>query len=227
MIARLGLVCLLVASLVSCTSSRIARPTISPEGYVVPQTTILKLRMETPLGSRVSQAGDSIVATLVEPLEANGETILPQGLTVEGRITEVHRARHKGVGGTIILSFDSIQLSNGSRIPIRGTLREIIRSQRAKDVEVGLASNLVGRGPSGLLKVVLVVGATTGGAFVGIGPAVGAGLITYLGSKYAFVGHEAVLEKGAIITVRLDRPITLSRTRTSTATENHTTFTAE
>jgi len=61
--------------------------------------TTLQVRLITTLSSKVSQSGDPWIGRTVEPVFAHGQEILPEGSTIEGRVTYVKEpGRTKGVG---------------------------------------------------------------------------------------------------------------------------------
>jgi len=57
----------------------------------VPPGTQLHIRLTTPVGSYASRAGDPVNAVLIAPVVVSGETILPAGSLLSGRLKSVQR----------------------------------------------------------------------------------------------------------------------------------------
>lgn len=65
----------------------------------LPAGTTLQVKLITTLSSRTTQSGDPWIGRVVEPVFARGQEILPEGSTIEGRVTYVKEpGRAKGVG---------------------------------------------------------------------------------------------------------------------------------
>ena len=65
----------------------------------LPAGTTLQVRLITTLSSKATESGDPWIGRVVEPVFARGQEILPEGSTVEGRVTYVKEpGRTKGVG---------------------------------------------------------------------------------------------------------------------------------
>ena len=57
----------------------------------VPPGAQLHIRLTTPVGSYASRAGDPVNAVLIAPVVSGGETILPAGSLISGRLKSVQR----------------------------------------------------------------------------------------------------------------------------------------
>src|SRR5215467_8564785 len=69
----------------------------TPEQVTIPAGTKFKTRLETPISSKVSEVGDKVVMTLLEPLPIDSERALPRGTEMTGQITQLKQAgRVKG-----------------------------------------------------------------------------------------------------------------------------------
>ncbi len=80
----------------------------------------LHIRLTTPVGSYASHAGDAVHAVLIAPVVAGGETILPAGSLVLGKLKSAQRV---GLGlihelATLNLEFTSIAPPGGESIPL-------------------------------------------------------------------------------------------------------------
>lgn len=172
---------------------------------VVPEGTEFKLRLHTPMDSKTSKVGDHLVATLVSPAYVNNTIAFPTGTRIEGTITSVKHAAHRGKGGAITPIFNYAELANGRKIAILGLLTEVYPGKDTGDVRVDLEGDLKGRGPSPLMKTALVAGAAASGGIGGIGIGVAAGIGGLFGAIFIPRGHEAVLGAGSLIGMRLVR----------------------
>jgi len=78
----------------SNNSSPDASPNLQPQPPVsVPSGTAVTVRLQTPVSSARSQAGETFDAVLDEPLMVDGRTVVPRGAAVRGKVTI---ARHSG-----------------------------------------------------------------------------------------------------------------------------------
>ena len=185
-----------------------ARPGV--QDYVIPEGTEFKLELQTPVNSRTAREGDRLLTTLVDPVYVYDRAVLPKGVRVEGSVLDVERARRKGHGGDLALGFSSVELPNGEKVPIRGSLTEIFWSRHLDNINVTPEGDLVGTHPSRLMQTAVVLGAIAAGGPVGIGVGIAAGIGGLTGALVVPRGHEAQLEKGAIIGMRLDHYAAIS-----------------
>lgn len=174
-------------------------------GLVVPGGTEFKLELRTPINSKTSKVGDHIEGFLVSPAYVGNKIAFPKETLIEGYITAVTPAKHKGKGGVITPSFNYAELANGTKIPILGVLTEVFETRNAGDVRVDLEGDLKGRGPSHLMQIAVVAGAAGAGGIGGIGIGIASGIGGLLGAILIPRGHEAVLGAGSVIGMRLVR----------------------
>lgn len=106
--------------------------------------------------------------------------------------------------------FDTVELPNGEKVAIVGSLTEIFSSEGSADSTVGLEGELKGRGPSRKKQVAIVGAAGVAGAAGGVGPAaaalVGGAIAAYLLPR----GKQASLAAGSLVGMRLDRDVSFS-----------------
>jgi hypothetical protein len=86
---------------------------------VVPEGTVIPVRMDTTLSSARNRAGDRFSATVI--VERDSDAEFPVGTKVEGVVREVQRARD-GQPGMIDLDFRTVQLPDGRTERIEGSL---------------------------------------------------------------------------------------------------------
>lgn len=179
-----------------------------PDDYVIPEGTEFKLMLHTEINSKTAREGDRILASVFDPVYAYDEVVLPKSTRVEGHINDVAPAEFRGRGGYLTITFNAIELSDGEKVPIVGSLAEIFWNEDHEyedDVYVGLDGNLRGRGPSRLLQTAMVAGAAATGGMAGVGVGVAAGVGGLFGAIFVPQGHEAVLGAGSVVGMRLDR----------------------
>ena len=58
----------------------------------IPAGTRFKTRLETPISSKLSEVGDTIIVTLLEPMAIDAQQVLPRGTEMTGKVTFVKRA---------------------------------------------------------------------------------------------------------------------------------------
>src|SRR5437868_1755769 len=93
----------------------------------VPADTQLHVRLTTAVGSYATKAGTAVSAVLIAPVVVRGETVLPVGTTLSGRVRLVRRV---GLGfvhetAAIGLIFDQLRLPGGETIPISCRLEQV------------------------------------------------------------------------------------------------------
>jgi hypothetical protein len=93
----------------------------------VPQGTQLRIRLTTTVGSYASAPGSAVSAVLIAPVTMNGQTLLPAGSTLAGRVKSVTRVgfgvRHETAG--LDLEFNQITLLDGETVPISAQMTEV------------------------------------------------------------------------------------------------------
>lgn len=176
---------------------------------------VLALRMNTALSSKTSRAGDRFTATVFEPLrDRDGRVIVPQGSTVEGRVTNVEPAKRLSRSGTISVEFDRLVLPDKRSVPIFGQLTSLNPDERKKIDEEGEIEGesttkrsviFIGGGAG----VGAIIGAVAGSAGVGTGIGAGLGTAAVLLTK----GNEAEINQGFEFGLEVLRPVTIATER--------------
>ena len=166
--------------------------------FLIPAGTEIQVMLDQGLSSRSSNLEDRVEASTVTAIRLNGRTMIPAGATVSGSVREV-RSRHRGQqDGWLRLDFDSLTPAGGPRMDIRSHVVAISETRSGNNTlrNGGLGAVLGG-----------VIGALIDGKQGAlIGAAVGAG-----GGILASKGDDVDLQEGALITLRLDEPMTLGR----------------
>ena len=72
----------------SAPAPAVAPAPAPPPPVVVPQGTTLTVRLAQSLGSKINSAGDTFKATLAEPVEVDGNAVIPAGASVQGKVVQ-------------------------------------------------------------------------------------------------------------------------------------------
>jgi hypothetical protein len=98
----LGAVLALVLVTVQSAAARLQERVVIPEGEKA------RLVLQTPLSTRISEAGDPVHARLMDDVYVEGQVVLRQGTTFSGRVTAVREARRGQRQATLAILFDRI-----------------------------------------------------------------------------------------------------------------------
>jgi hypothetical protein len=160
--------------------------------------TDIQVRLEQSLSSRTARLEDRFDTTVVRPIRSGGRVVIPAGSRVRGIVTAAEPAERPAKAGKLDLTFDTLTLSGGSRMDIRTRVVSI-----KEDIDRGDTARKAGLGA--LLGAVVgrVVGGTKGAL---IGLVVGGG-----GAIVASKGDDVELPEGSVLTLRLERPLTVRR----------------
>lgn len=187
------------------------QPGDQPNGtqIVIPEGTEFKLQLHSSVNSKTTKPGDRIVTTLLDPVAVEDEDVLGKGVRVDGHVSEVKEAAHRGRGGDLMLIFDTIEMPSGDKVAIQGSLTEVFSSNGGSE-KVGPEGDLKGKGASHKEQAALILAPTAIGAVGGVTTgiaAAGAGIaLAYLIPK----GKQATLLAGSLIGMRLDRDVTIT-----------------
>jgi hypothetical protein len=128
-----------------------------------------------PVGSKISQAGQSFDATFSSPVVVKGTTLVPAGTRAVGTVTEAHASgRFKGAA-TLSLRLNSIRL-NGATYSIRTAPYSETSTGKGKRTAgfIGggagggaLIGGIAGGGKGALIGSLIGAGAGTAGAATG------------------------------------------------------------
>jgi len=113
-----------------------------------------QVRLDAPLTSYSSPAGTAFTATVISPLEVNGQLIIPQGSLVFGTVS---RASAVGYGlrherAMLGLAFHEYELTDGQRFPLEARLEFVENSREQVDSRGRIKGVLAASSPQGLLR---------------------------------------------------------------------------
>ncbi len=207
-------VCLLNVCLASTLPAQdsAAKDNATPDTneYTVPEGTEFKLQLHTAINSRTSKAGDRVMTTLIDPVAVEDQEILAKGLRIDGHIGEVKPAGRRGKGGYLTIVFDTLEMPNGEKVAILGSLTEVFSSEGGSDPTVGPEGDLKGRGPSVKERAAIVLVPAGAGAAAGMGPGIAAAAGGLAAAIILPHGKQAALPAGSLIGMRLDQDVTLT-----------------
>lgn len=167
------------------------------ESVVVPSGTELQLELATALSTEQNQTGDRFDATVLAPVMRDGNTAIPAGATVRGRVTAVQPPSDEQPA-VLKVDFDQIE-AFGETYPLDATLT-------AAEIETGSDSSTgediakVGVGTAAGAVLGRVIGGDATGTLVGAAVGAAAGTAIVLSNKDEVV----TMEEGSVMTIRLD-----------------------
>lgn len=183
--------------------------------YTVDQGKVFKVRINNGLSSKSAKIGDLFTVSTIEPIySSTGQTLIPMGSTIIGKITAVNTAERKGKPGNFETSFFLVEVPNGNKYLINGELTSL-DTQTAKSDNEGIASGdkmnnrkiiLIGGGAGTGAAVGGVAGGAKGAAIGGAAGA-GAGIV----ADQMLKGEEASIKPGTEFGILLNQPITLPK----------------
>jgi hypothetical protein len=89
-------------------------PAQNADKIVIPAGTKFRASLETPISSKISEVGDPISISLLEPIVVEDRYVLPRGTQITGRITQVTPASRSKRRAEIYALFNEIPTSYGS-----------------------------------------------------------------------------------------------------------------
>jgi hypothetical protein len=178
----------------------------------IPAGTSLMVKLQTTLATFSNKPGDPFRGQVMQPVVLNGQTLIPVGATIEGRVTKVSEPRRIAGKPTLGILPESVILPGGERYFLDATL---VDTNMGPGTDVNSEGQFkasghdrrdqleVGGGAAGGMLIGGLVGGPPG---VLIGGAVGAGSTT---AHWLTKHHSAVLPAGTELTLELNRPLSM------------------
>src|ERR1022692_3139860 len=88
----------------------------------LPTGTAVNIKLETTLATFSSKAGDPFSARVTQPVVIGGNTVIPIGATVEGRVTKANEPRRIAGKPTIAIFPEHLILPHGHRFMLTASL---------------------------------------------------------------------------------------------------------
>ena len=140
--------CALATGIVPALTAQEPDTTANPNEVTIPEGTEFKLQLHTTINSKTSKPGDRVMTTLLDPVAVEDQDVLSKGLRIDGHLGEVKAAGRRGKGGYVTIVFDTVEMPNGEKVAIQGSLTEIFSSAGGGNPNVGAEGELKGRGAS-------------------------------------------------------------------------------
>lgn len=184
----------------------------------VPAGTALMVRLDTTLATFSNRAGDPFRGSVTQPVIVNGQTLIPAGATIEGRVTKISEPRRISGKPTIGILPEAVILPSGERYYLDATLTDT----NIHGSDVSSEGQFKGSGHdrrdtieqgAGTAGGMLIGGLIGGPAGILVGGAIGAGST----STHWLVKHRsATLPAGTQLTLELNRPLNMTTAATTT-----------
>ncbi|MFA7659053.1 MAG: hypothetical protein WCY19_06445 [Candidatus Gastranaerophilaceae bacterium] len=171
--------------------------------------------VSTPISSSFLVMGQPVSVTLGSDFYYNSTLIAPAGSTVSGTATQVTKAKHGSMNGSLRLRFTEITTPYGTRIPIsamiktddgtgllKGGTKADVTKAYAKDMGIGAGAGAL----TGLVASAIAGGAIGKGTAIMTGVGAGAGLAKSLYDK----GEDVTIPSNSTIELCIDQPITVN-----------------
>ncbi len=168
--------------------------------YTVPSGSPIVVRLVDSLGSAISRSGETFRATVAQPVVMSGQTVIPQGAEVTGRVVAARPSGHLETPAELAIELTSVR--------VYGATYNLYTSERGwrgashKGHDVKWIGALAGGGA--------LLGALVGhgkGAAIGAGLGAGAGTAT----AYATGKKDIYLPSETEIRFTLRRSLTISQ----------------
>lgn len=172
------------------------KPAPAVRTATLPAGTIVIVRLNQALGSKISQNGETFSATVAQPVEVNGRVVVPQGAEATGTVEEAAPlGRFKG-GSRLRIVLTSVTV-NGAQVPLQTAAYSRVQKGKGKRT-----AGIIGGG-AGLGAI--IGGLAGGGKGAAIGALAGAGAGT---AGAAFTGNkEIVFPAESTVSFKLLQPV--------------------
>jgi hypothetical protein len=186
----------------------------------VPAGTALMVRLETTLATFSNRPGDPFRGSITQPVMVNGQTLIPAGAIVEGRVTKVSEPRRISGRPTITILPEAVIMPTGERYYLDASLTDT----NIPGTDVTSEGQFKGEGHDrrdqletggGAAGGMLIGGLAGGPVGVVVGGAIGATATTvHWLSKH----RSATMPAGTQLTLELNRPMEMQTTAAQTPT---------
>lgn len=192
----LGGAVLLAALVASAATLDAARP----DELTIPERTPIHVTLDQTLATNKNKAGDHFQATVSQPVVVDGNTIIPKGARVDGRVVDARKAGFIKGKADLRLALRDVNV-NGQRYAVRTTSLD-----RTSIVHTKRNLLWIGGGAGGGVLIGALAGGGEGAAIGGpVGAAAGVGVAYFTSKRNVKYPAETHL------TFRLEQPATISK----------------
>jgi len=147
-------------------------PPAQPQVVTIPARTELAVRLDQSIASNRVTSGDPFYATVAESVVIDGQTVIPRGAPVKGRVVSVHESGKLHGVAQLGLALESVEIG-GNHYDLRSsTYGRSGRNHKKRNWEMigggagggALIGALAGGGKGALIGAPLGAGAGVGGA---------------------------------------------------------------
>ncbi|HXV77919.1 MAG TPA: hypothetical protein VD788_16530 [Candidatus Polarisedimenticolaceae bacterium] len=186
-------------------------PAVREVEVTLPASTALAVEFTSGLSSDESVAGDPVRVVVVRDVVQDGRVAVPAGSQVSGQVAEVKSGRKIGGRSRVVLEFDTLELPEGDRFPVRSTIEYAGKSQTGKDAAT------IGGSTAGGAILGRVLGGDDKDKSTAIGAVVGAAVGTAVAAKNGT--DSVVIQTGDVAELLLYEPVRLNWRETVPATD--------
>jgi len=174
-------------------------PPPPPQKITIPAGTQLTVRLNEPLDSERNQVGDTFHGSLGAPIVIDGETVIPSGADVVGRVADVKSAGRFAGNSVLTLELTSVSMNGRTyNIQTNQWSREGKGEGKSTATKVGV----------GTAAGAVLGGIIGGGRGAAIGAATGAGAGT--GVAASKKGQQIQLRPEAVLNFQIINPLTVT-----------------
>jgi type IV secretion system protein VirB10 len=200
-------------------------PRASAKTIEIPAGTKVLLSIRSAINTKTAQAGDGVYLQSTFPVIANGRTVIPAGVYVQGTVDSVERhIRIKGPA-KLTMHFTSMIFPNGTVVEIPGQLNSLPGSDGPKvkgsegtvqqSSSVGDVAKAAGQGAAIGAGVGSISGGVSGHPVEGLGIGGAAGAVAGAAVSLFTHGNDINIPSGTPIEMVLQRPLKLEQANLS------------
>ncbi len=173
---------------------------LTKKTVMVPEGTVLEVRLNDTLSSKTSQPGESFSGVLAEPVEIDGKVAIPKNADVGGTVIDAKPLGHFKGGAKLQVQVNSVSFGGNS---YNVETSSVARTAKGKGKRTAV---MIGGG-AGLGA--LIGGLAGGGKGAAIGGLVGAGAGT--GGAYFTGNKDVVIPAEAILSFKLEKALEVTQ----------------